>query len=273
MIVLWIVLICIAALIILFLFCIAPKTGRREQMEPYERSGIAHRGLFDNESDAPENSIAAFRKAVDAGCGIELDVQMTTDGQLVVFHDDSLERMCGVDRTLTDCSRAELEALHLADSGEGIPLFSDVLTVIDGKVPLIVEIKSEGDWLNTTERTAQMLDRYEGLYCMESFSPRVVRWFRRYRPAVIRGQLSTNYFKDDLGQPRFRSFMLTNLLYDFLSRPDFIAYNYLWRDQWGYRICRRLFRVVNAAWTIRSPAEMEQAKKIFDIIIFDSFSP
>ncbi len=272
-IILWIVLICIAAIIILFLFCIAPKTGRSKQLEPYEQLYIAHRGLFDNESSAPENSIRAFQKAVDAGYGIELDVQMTTDGRLVVFHDESLKRMCGVDRILTDCSLEELKALRLADSEAGIPLLSDVLAAIGGKVPVIIEIKSDGDWLHTTELTAKMLDRYEGRYCIESFHPLVVRWFRRHRPAVIRGQLSTNYFKDDMDQPRIISFLLTNLLLNFLSRPDFIAYNQLWSSQWGYRICRRLFRVVNAAWTIQSPEDMERAKENFEIIIFDGFLP
>ncbi len=111
------------------------------------KSNISHIAVFfDNESEAPENSIPAFQRAVQQGYGIELDVQLTTDNRLVVFHDETLQRMCGFDKKLTECSYDELKHYRLAKSDEKIPLFDEVLKVIDGKVPLIVEVKSEGDW-------------------------------------------------------------------------------------------------------------------------------
>ena len=130
---------------------------------------IAHRGLFNNNSDAPENSLAAFRNALEHGFGMELDVQLTKDGKLVVFHDFDLKRMCGVHKKLTELTYAELEQYSLKNSTEKIPLFSDVLELVNGKVPLVVEIKVDFDYKATTEAAAAMLSEYKGVYCMECF--------------------------------------------------------------------------------------------------------
>lgn len=256
-----------------YLLCLKPNTKRREQMKPFEEVYIAHRGLFDNHSKAPENSLAAFQKAVQAGYGIELDVQMTADHQMVVFHDASLKRMCGADLRLTDLTWQELKRYRLADSDETIPLFRDVLNIIDGKVPVIVEIKVQNRYLETTRYLARIMDHYQGVYCIESFHPLAVAWFRRHRPEVIRGQLSTNYRKDHIRQPAPVRFILTNLLFNGYSRPDFIAYNYKFSSQFSYRLCRRLYSIENAAWTIHSQEALNQAKEVFQIFIFDSFIP
>lgn len=263
----------VLALAGLYLFSIAPNKDRRVRMRLFEEQYIAHRGLFDNAGDAPENSLTAFQRAVDAAYGIELDVQMTTDHKLVVFHDDSLQRMCGVDKKLTDCSYQELKKYRLADSNEKIPMFQEVLKLINGKVPLIVEVKSEGDWKSTTRLMAEIMDNYPGHYCMESFHPLCVEWFRKNRPDVIRGQLSTNYFGDHVQRKWYEKFLLSNLMLNFRSRPDFIAYNHIWKNQFSYRLCRKLFAVENVAWTIKNQKELLEAKKTFDVIIFDSFIP
>lgn len=272
-----IILMCVCVLLVggclLILYCIAPNTGRKSQMIMFEKNYIAHRGLFDNQSDVPENSLPAFKKAVEYGYGIELDVQLTSDHQLVVFHDESLKRMCGVERILHKCTFNELQQYTLAESGEKIPLFKDVLKVISGKVPLIVEVKSEGDWKETTKVMAEMMDNYNGCYCMESFHPFAVEWFRKNRPNIIRGQLSTNYFRDGIKRKWYEKFVLTNLMLNFKSKPDFIAYNHLWRDQWAYKLCRRIYDVENVAWTIKSEDELKRAKEVFQVIIFDSFIP
>lgn len=267
------ILIILVVLAALYLFLLAPNRDRRSMMRPFEETLIAHRGLFDNRSDAPENSLPAFSRAVEAGYGIELDVQMTTDGRLVVFHDDTLARMCSAEKNVTDCSYDELQQYTLAESSEHIPLFDEVLRVIGGKVPLIVEIKSAGDYITTTRLMAERMDSYDGLYCMESFHPLAVHWFRKNRPDILRGQLSTDYFKDNVKRSTIQKFCLTNLLLNFLSRPDFIAYNHLYAGQFSYRVCRRLFPVSNVAWTIRSQAELENARRVFTTIIFDSFIP
>ena len=267
------VLVIIAAAVVLFLYCVKPNTTRRQEMAVFEKQYIAHRGLFDNKIGIPENSIPAFRWAVENGYGIELDVQLTADHQMVVFHDESLKRMCGVDHILHKCTLAQLQHFTLGETAERIPLFEDVLKVIGGKVPLIVEVKAEGDWKATTKKMAEIMDGYDGVYCMESFHPLAVEWFRKNRPYVIRGQLSTNYFRDEPGRRWTEKFVLTNLLLNFKARPDFIAYNHIWSRSPGYALCRKLFDVENVAWTIRNQDELKRAKKIFQVIIFDSFIP
>lgn len=263
----------LAAAFGVWLFMVKPNCGRRERMKPFEERYIAHRGLFDNGGPAPENSLPAFRRAVEAGYGIELDVQRTSDGKLVVFHDSTLERICGDKRRLYDCTFEELQKLRLLDSEERIPLFSDVLAVIGGKVPLVVEIKSDGNWRACTEETAEMLDGYEGIYCLESFRAGVLKWFRKNRPDVIRGQLSLDYFKWHSEQPFIAKLALSDLMLNFLSRPDFISYDHSQANRLSYRLIRRLFPVENVCWTVKSQAELEEARKIFKCFIFDSFIP
>lgn len=257
----------------IYLFCLAPNTGRRQYMKPFEEVCIAHRGLFDNRAPWPENSLPAFRRAVEAGYGIELDVQLTRDHRLVVFHDGSLKRMCGVDGMLYQHTYDELCRYTLAGSGEQIPLLQDVLKVIDGKVPLIVEVKREGDWKETTKTLSEMMKDYSGLYCMESFHPLAVAWYRKHCPDIIRGQLSTNFMREKAGLGGLQRFVLSNLLLNWCSRPDFIAYNHKYADQFSYRLCRKLFPVENVAWTIQNQEEMVRARQVFQVFIFDNFLP
>lgn len=268
-----IVSITILLLIAAYLFCLKPGKSRKEQMMPFEDTFIAHRGLFNNKGEAPENSLPAFEKAVSHQYGIELDVQLTADRQLVVFHDESLARMCGVDRLLRDCNYEELKNYSLKKTDERIPLFSEVLERINGKVPLVVEIKSEGDWRATTEEAARILNQYQGIYCVESFHPGVLKWYRKNRPQIIRGQLSMDYFKHNTEKPWAAKFIMTNLLLNCQSRPDFIAYDHRQANQLSYRLCRFLFKPENIAWTIKSPKDLKSAKAQFQCFIFDSFLP
>jgi glycerophosphoryl diester phosphodiesterase len=265
----------LAALVVaaLYLFCLKPNGKRRGEMAPFGARYIAHRGLFENGTAHPENSLPAFRRAVAAGYGIELDVQRTADGELVVFHDATLQRMCGDPRRLCDCTYGELQALSLLESGVSIPRFAEVLALVDGQVPLIVELKNGGDWLACARQSAQLLDGYRGDYCVESFHPLMLGWFRLHRPAVLRGQLATDFFREGADYHPLGMFLLSNLLLNCCSRPDFIAYCWRYADQPSYRLCRRLFPVVCAAWTVRSPQELAEASKTAQILIFDSFAP
>lgn len=260
-------------LIVLYLLCLRPNTGRQHRLEPFENTYIAHRGYFSNADGIPENSLIAFEQAVRHGYGIELDIQLTKDRQLVVFHDASLKRMCGIDKKITDCSFEELQSYKLVKTNYSIPLFTDVLAAINGKVPLVIEIKPERHYKHTVHMLAKLLEAYHGTYCIESFHPGILAWFRRQHPEVIRGQLSTDYRKNKMKADPITGFVLTRLLLNWYSGPDFIAYNYKYANQPSYRLCRRLYPVVNAAWTIRSQKELEQARDIFTIFIFDSFMP
>lgn len=263
---------CIAALALLYMLAITPRIFRRPDTTLFQKKYFAHRGLHDNAADAPENSMAAFRKAVEAGFGMELDVQVTKDGVPVIFHDFTLNRTCGAEGKPAECTYEELQAYTLCNSVERIPRLADLLAMVDGRVPLIVEIKAETADVSCCTVIDEMLRAYRGAYCIESFNPMVLWWFRRNHNEAVRGQLSSNFRKEGVYW-NVLHFAMTHLLFNFLTKPDFIAYNHEFREEPGRRICRRLYRHPAAAWTIRSEQELAAAGEEFDVFIFDSFLP
>jgi len=277
-----IILIILIAVALLYLLSIAPRLINAPSAENFLKQNLyAHRGLHDNRTIAPENSMAAFKKAVDAGYGIELDVQLTKDGIPVVFHDFSLERVaryeegnekvCG---KVIDYTFDELSKFHLLDSDERIPKFEDFLKLVDGKVPLIIELKIEGFDISVCETVDKLLCDYKGVYCIESFNPLGLLWYKKNRKDVFRGQLSQEFFRAP--EKEFHTplhFMLSFLNFNFLTRPDFIAYNHMHSNNLSRMLCHGLFKKTAAAWTIRSQAELNRNKKHFDIFIFEGFIP
>ena len=169
----------IAALAVLYLLAIMPRMIRRPDTSLFKKVYFAHRGLHDNAGDAPENSMAAFKKAVEAGLGMELDVQVTKDGVPVIFHDFKLERICGAEGKIVNHTYDELQAYTLCQSQERIPKLSELLEMVDGRVPLIVEIKAETADVSCCVIIDKLLHAYRGAYCIESFNPMVLWWFRR----------------------------------------------------------------------------------------------
>jgi glycerophosphoryl diester phosphodiesterase len=262
-----IVLIVLAVLVLLYLFLIAPRLWKKPDRTPYMGIHYAHRGLFDNKSEAPENSLAAFRKAVEAGYGIELDVQLSKDDVLVVFHDATLERMCGVKGNVWDFTYDELQELTLAKSGERIPKFEEVLNLVDGKVPLIVEYKLDRVQTKVCELGNKLLKQYKGAYCIESFHPLAVKWYRKNRPDVLRGQLSMNFKAEYKKHKEY--ILLTYLLTNVATRPDFIAYQHSDASVISRKICRVL-GALSVTWTIKNQKQYEAVKDEFDLFIFDS---
>lgn len=262
----------IAAIAVLYLLMIMPRVLHRPDMTPFKGRFYAHRGLHDNASEAPENSMPAFKKAVEAGYGIELDIQLTKDQQVVVFHDDFLQRVCGVEGKVSDYTYEQLQEFRLCKSQERIPLFTEVLKLVDGKVPLIVEFKGN----NSTDTSlcpvgAEILGNYKGLYCVESFNPLMVAWFRKNRSQVVRGQLAERFFSNTKKTALY--FALQNLLFNFYTKPDFIAYKWSDRKTLARKLCRRLYGTTAVTWTIQSQEALEVSRKSFDIFIFDSFIP
>jgi len=241
-------------------------------MADFKRQYIAHRGLFDNARGYPENTLAAFQRAVDAGYGIELDVRLTKDGQLVVAHDDGLQRICGEDVDIADLTYAELCTRRVLVSDQTVPLFTQVLAVIDGLVPLVVEVKQSNRTAETCQATADQLARYRGRYCVESFDPRVLLWFRRHRRGVLRGQLSGGFQEDGTGN-RLLDACLINMVFNKFTWPDFIAYEWQQADRFTVRAWRAILRCAMVAWTIRSQVDLDAARGDFDVFIFDSFKP
>jgi len=269
----WIVypLLCIFILGIIFvLYAILP--GKRRDRTPFNRTRYAHRGLHDNNGPCPENSLAAFKAAKEAGFGVELDVRFTKDRQIVVFHDDTLQRMCGDPRRVDNCTYAELRNLRLQGTEEYIPLLSEVLDTLDGTT-LLCEIKPMRSYFDTSlcEEANRILSAYNGPYCIESFNPYMVRWFRKNAPAVIRGILSKRYVKGEV-KPRVLAPFLSALMTDFLCRPDFIAYQHSDASQPFFRLCR-LFHPMTLAWTIRNAGEQNRSESTFDSFIFEGYIP
>ena len=227
----------------------------------------AHRGLHGN--GIPENSLGAFRAAVEGGFGIELDVQLSADGEVMVFHDESLLRVTGVDASLYSKTREELSSLCLAGTEEKIPTLREVLAVVDGKVPLLVEIKSDHAVLDVCAKAAEILDGYKGAYMVESFHPLAVNWFRKNRPAVVRGQLSANLFWH--GKRIFPMFVVENMLLNFLARPDFIAYDYHYKNSYSFALCRFFHRPYTVSWTVKDVDALESSRR-FDGVIFEDLT-
>lgn len=254
-------------------YCMMPEVSRKERMKEYEKQYIAHRGFHDNATACPENTMGAFNNAVEHGYGIEMDVQLTKDKIAVVVHDYDLLRIAGVDKKVSDCTYEELKKYPIFQTKETVPAFKDVLRRIEGRVPLIIELKVERKFRETCEAVARCLDYYHGTYCIESFSPLALWWYKHHRPGVIRGQLATNQRREGLKTPWYIDGILTNCLLNGFSKPDFIAYNCRFSNTFPVAVLRKFYKCKLAAWTIKSQQELEKHKKIFDVFIFDSFSP
>ena len=259
-------------IVVLYLYMISPRLVGKADTTIFQKKYFAHRGLHHLEDDIPENSMEAVKKAVQMGFGIEMDVQLTKDKELVVFHDDSLVRMCGVEGRVSDYTFEELQQFFLENTEHKIPAFQEVLEVVDGKVPLIIEIKAYREPFELAKHVNAVLSRYHGEYCVEAFHPGVLLWYRLHNKKVTRGQLSSCFHKD--GEKEGISlFLVRHLLLNCAGKPDFIAYNHRHVNAVSRMICEKLYRTCGAAWTITSQEELERAKEHFNAFIFERFIP
>ena len=239
-----------------------------------KRFRYAHRGLHDSARGLPENSLAAFRAAVEHGYGAELDVHLTRDGRLAVIHDDSLLRTAGADVRASQLTAQELDEYRLEGTGEKIPFLEAVLPLFEGRAPLIVELKVDGGNAAPLARAAcELLDRYRVDYCVESFHPQAVRWLKKHRPDVCRGQLSENFLRTHTGLGMAADFAMTHLLTGFLTAPDFIAYNHLHRRRLALKLARWAWGVQEVSWTIRTPQALAECEGDGCLPIFEGFEP
>ena len=255
-------------LLIAYIILIAP--GKKGDIEKYKSVRFAHRGLHNGER--AENSMSAFRAAVDAGFGIELDVRLSADGELVVFHDDTLTRVAKIDGRVDAFSADELAKMSLSGTGEGIPRFSEVLSMVDGRVPLLVEIKEDAGKYAVSDAVAKIMQDYGGPYIIESFNPLSLGNIKKKLPSATRGFLSQRFLSD----PNYRKplyFLLQCLLTNRISSPSFIAYNREHAGAFALKVIR-LFGTVTYAWTVRSPEEEAEAyRRGFDSVIFENYIP
>lgn len=258
---------CTAAAAGLPVFLLAPGKATKRQKAPFYGRSFAHRGLHTEDKSVPENSLEAFRLAGRAGYGVELDVQLTKDGQVVVFHDDTLDRVCGVPGKLSDKSYDELKLLSLCGTNQRIPLLTEVLEVYQGRGPLLVELKTGSRNRELCEKTYAILSDYPGEVCIESFNPFIVRWFRLHAKDIVRGQLAT--WPKDYGDAvsRGNAFLLSHCLFNFLARPQFIAYRAGLRPL-GVQLSEAL-GAMNFVWTARN----ERAERGRDAVIFEFYRP
>jgi len=260
----------LAILFLIYLLLLAPGSFPKDMNPILWKTSYAHRGLHKKDQTVPENSLPAFTAAAKAGYGIELDVNLTKDGEVIVFHDDNLQRVCGVDRFITDCTYAELRQYRLYDTNDRIPRFSEVLDLVNGHSPFIIELKSTKNNDELCAKTAALLDTYKGAYCIESFHPGIVRWFRKNRPNVVRGQLSAGF--NSYGTlPWYQRFVLSFLLINTLTLPHFVAYNHI--D--ARNILRpKLYQLMGGkliGWTVQDTDDIAYCKRTFDAIIFQYF--
>lgn len=229
----------------------------------------AHRGLHNLKKGIPENSLAAFKAAVDAGYGVELDVQLTKDGQVVVMHDLNLKRACGIDDLVENYDYDELRKMKIFNTDETIPLFSDVLKVLEEKpADLVCEIKPRVRIGELCEKTWEILKTYKGNFCVESFDPRITHWFKTHAPEVVRGLLSES-FDEWKKMPGFVKDILSNCKLLTYCKPDFVAYENKKRPKEVIQKCKDR-NILLFGWVSREP-DVDQAQN--DAVIFENYLP
>lgn len=227
---------------------------------------VAHRGLHDEES--PENSLSAFEKAIQKGYVIELDVQQIADGTVVVFHDSSLSRLTGQDGYLKNLIQEDLSACYLGGTKETIPTLKQALDLIDGRTPIIIEIKNTLKVGSLESATLEILKNYKGQFAIMSFNPYVLSWFKENAPEILRGQLSAFFKKDKLSI--IKKVVLKKMLLNKVAQPNFIAYE---AEHLPNRYVRKFNNLPLLAWTVRSQEEYMRVVKYCDNIIFENFEP
>lgn len=237
---------------------------------------IAHRGLHDRAAGIPENTIAAARGAIAAGYGIECDVQLSADGEAMVFHDEALGRLTSASDAVGARSAAELSGLAVAGTGECIPTLPAFLAAIAGQVPLVVEVKSRfaGD-LRLARRVAEVVRAYGGPVAVKSFDPGIVAALSDLAPAIPRGIVGETT-QDDPSYVRLSPSLrrsLANLLHLSESRPDFLSWRVDDLPCATAHLCRHLGGMPVMTWTVRTEGQRELAGLYADQMVFEGFRP
>lgn len=259
--------------VVLWLWAIAPQLSHRPDFTEFKKYDYAHRGLHDVEKGVPENSLKAFSLAAVSGFGMELDLQLTKDNYVVVHHDHTIKRTCGVDKLISDVTLEELQQYRLKGSQERVPLFSQVLETVKGRTPLIVELKGYNDYGLLCTLTMEELKDYKGLYCVESFDPQIVRWFKENRPEIVRGQLMEELKSEKGGLTAAQAFFGRNMMTNFLTRPHFEAYDFGKRNILSMSAAKKLFGMQEVSWTLRTREDCLKAKAMGNLVIFEKCVP
>ena len=259
----------VCLLLILLYLCLLVRPRAKKPLDNRILCDYAHRGLHGG--NIPENSLAAFSLACEHGYGIELDVQLSSDNEVMVFHDYTLLRMTGKIGNLSDFTCQELQTLTLGSSGETIPTLRQVLAQVDGKTPLLVELKGENLNVQLCKEVAKLLENYQGPYCIESFNPMLIHKIKKYLPKAYVGQLYTNVSRDKKRKSPIH-LLLSVMAFNFYARPDFIAYNKKDRNSFPVKLTTHFYPAQKFVWTVKSDAELHTAHTLGEYPIFENTS-
>ena len=226
---------------------------------------LAHRGLHND--IYPENSLGAYENAIKHGFAIELDVRVLKDGNLAIFHDPNLQRMCGVDKNIEDITLDEMKSYRLLSSDYTIPTLQEVLELVDGKTPIMIELKPVKRRSKIEEKVYNVIKNYQGEIAVKSFNPLTMLWYKRNAPEIIRGMLSSYFHNTNL--PKIYRALIKRLTLFKLIKPDFVSYDF-------NNLPTKYLKNKNVpvlAWTITSKDMEEEALKVADNVIFQDYIP
>ena len=269
-----VLLILLIVLAVLFTVLIAPRTIGAASLDHMAGYHYAHRGYHDGNVSVPENSLSSFQAAIDAGYGIELDVQLSSDKVPMVFHDADLDRICGVEGKIWDYTCEELQKMKLFGTEETIPTLAQALELIGGQVPILVEYKMDKVDTDVCAKSHELLKDYEGAYAIQSFHPFALFWYRQNAKEVPRGILAKNFLRDNKQKGEesdIVDFLTTHLMLNVIGYPDFIAYDWQDADYFSLKLCR-LMGAPTSTWTLKDPADYEAVKGEFDLYTFEGFA-
>lgn len=227
---------------------------------------IVHRGYHNIDKGIPENSMLAFEKAIENDLIIELDVHLLKDGNIVVFHDNNIKRMTGIDKNIKDFIYNELEDIYLQGTKQKIPLLKDVLELINGKVPVIIELKCDAKREMLEKELIKIIRNYKGKYAVKSFDPFAIRYFKKHYPEAIRGQLASDFKGDKMST--IKKLFFSKMLFNFMTKPDFISYNI--KALPNKKISKLRKNKLILGWTIKNNEELNYAKDYCDNFICEN---
>jgi glycerophosphoryl diester phosphodiesterase len=231
---------------------------------------IAHRGYFDHQLGIPENSILSCERALAHGYGIEIDIQMTKDQHVVLFHDDDLLRMTKKVGQISDFTYDEIKSLRLLDTLAYIPKLSEALAKIEGKTPLLIELKPSKNDKLFAEKTYDIIKDYQGEIAIFSFHPGIVYWFKKHAPHIIRGQISS-YF-NDYPLSSFQKFLMKRMIFNPFTKPDFISYHI---DDLPNKYLDNAKKkgLTIISYAAKNQSEFDHVKRYYDNVVFEGFAP
>ncbi len=260
----------IATFLLILVILLRPAGMTDKQREFMEGKNFAHRGLHSQDLSVPENSLAAFKAAADAGYAMELDIQLTKDGHVVVFHDDTTDRVCGREGRVRTMMLQELKRMRLHETDERIPTLDEVLKAVDGRTTIVVELKASKANIKLCEKAYAILSKYDGPYCIESFHPQIVSWFKRNAPEVVRGQLVDN-FSEYKEIPLIKRWALESLVVNVVTRPHYIAHGMTKKSIFVRFV--ELMGAMPMVWTVKDEKDMLKAMDENRAVVFENFLP